>query len=61
MVWLKHGRKRKCGPGWPAPAHDLQIAATALVAESAVATLNVFEFSCVPRLQLAELTPSVRL
>jgi len=38
-------------------AHDLQIAATALVADSAVATLNVHEFSRVPRLRLAELTP----
>jgi len=40
--------------------HDLQIAATALVANSAVATLTVHEFSRVPRLQLAELTPFVR-
>ena len=40
-------------------AHDLQIAATALVAGSAVATLNVEEFRRVPGLQLAELTPFV--
>ena len=41
-------------------AHDLQIAATALVAGSEVATLNVTEFRRVPGLQLAELTPFVR-
>ena len=41
-------------------AHDLQIAATALVAGSEVATLNVTEFHRVPGLQLAELTPFVR-
>jgi tRNA(fMet)-specific endonuclease VapC len=41
-------------------AHDLQIAATALVAGSSLATLNVSEFGRVPGLQLAELTPFVR-
>lgn len=41
-------------------AHDLQIAATALVAGSAVATLNTAEFSRVSGLPLAELTPFVR-
>ena len=41
-------------------AHDLQIAATALVAGSEVATLSVTEFRRVPGLQLAELTPFVR-
>ena len=41
-------------------AHDLQIAATALVAGSEVATLNVTEFGRVPGLPLAELTPFVR-
>lgn len=41
-------------------AHDLQIAATALVAGSEVATLNVTEFRRVPGLQLAELTAFVR-
>ena len=40
-------------------AHDLQSTATALVAGSAVATLNVEEFRRVPGLQLAELTPFV--
>ena len=41
-------------------AHDLQIAATALVAGSEVATLKVKEFSRVPGLPLAELEPFVR-
>ena len=41
-------------------AHDLQIAATALVAGSEVATLNTAEFSRVSGLSLAELTPFVR-
>ena len=41
-------------------AHDLQIAATALVAGSEVATLHVTEFGRVPGLPLAELTPFVR-
>lgn len=41
-------------------AHDLQIAATALVAGSEVATLNVTELSRVSGLQLAELTPFAR-
>ncbi len=41
-------------------AHDLQIAATALVAGSAVATLNTAEFSRVSGLSLAVLTPFVR-
>ena len=40
-------------------AHDLQIAATAMVAGSDVATLNVHEFRRVPGLQLAELTAFV--
>ncbi len=41
-------------------AHDLQIAATALVAVSEVATLNVTEFGRVPGMLLAELAPFVR-
>lgn len=41
-------------------AHDLQIAATALVADSAVATLNVDEFRRVPGLNVAELAQFVR-
>ena len=41
-------------------AHDLQIAATALVAGSELATLNVKEFRRVSGLQLAELMPFVR-
>jgi tRNA(fMet)-specific endonuclease VapC len=40
--------------------HDLQIAATALVAGSLVATLNVTDFRRVPGLRLAELEPFVR-
>lgn len=42
-------------------AHDLQIAATALVAGSAVATLNVSEFGRVPGLMLADLAPFMRV
>jgi hypothetical protein len=38
-------------------AHDMQIAATALVAGSSVATLNVGEFTRVPGLPLSELAP----
>lgn len=41
-------------------AHDLQIAATAVVAGSDVATLNVNEFRRVSGLGIAELTPFVR-
>lgn len=41
-------------------AHDLQIAATALVAGSEVATLNANEFRRVSGLALAELAPFVR-
>ena len=41
-------------------AHDLQIAATALVAGSELATLNVKEFRRVSGLQLAELISFVR-
>ena len=41
-------------------AHDLQIAATALVAGSEIATLNVSEFRRVSGLPLAELAPFVR-
>jgi tRNA(fMet)-specific endonuclease VapC len=41
-------------------AHDLQIAATALVAGSTVATLNVDEFRRVPGLHLAELAEFVQ-
>jgi len=41
-------------------AHDLQIAATALVAGSTVATLNLEEFRRVRELQLAELAPFVK-
>jgi len=40
--------------------HDLQIAATALVARSEVATLNVTEFGRVPGLSIAGLAPFVR-
>lgn len=46
--------------GTPVGAHDLQVAATALVAGSAVATLNVNEFRRVPGLALAALAPFVR-
>ncbi len=48
------------GAGVLIGAHDLQIAATALVAVSEVATLNVTEFGRVPGLPLAELAPFVR-
>ena len=48
------------GAGVLIGAHDLQIAATALVAASEVATLNVDEFGRVPGLQLAELTAYMR-
>ena len=48
------------GAGVLIGAHDLQIAATALVAGSEVATLNVAEFGRVPSLPLAELAPFVR-
>jgi tRNA(fMet)-specific endonuclease VapC len=41
-------------------AHDLQVAATALVAGSTVATLNDAEFRRVPDLTLATLTPFMR-
>lgn len=41
--------------GTPIGAHDLQVAATALVAGSAVATLNQDEFRRVPALTLAPL------
>jgi tRNA(fMet)-specific endonuclease VapC len=41
-------------------AHDLQVAATALVAGSAVATLNRDEFGRVPALALAPVEPYVR-
>ncbi len=41
-------------------AHDLQIAATALVAGSEVATLNVNEFRRVSGLALADLAPFAR-
>jgi predicted nucleic acid-binding protein len=40
--------------------HDLQIAATALVSGSEVATLNVTGFGRVPGLAVAELAPFVR-
>lgn len=43
--------------GTPIGAHDLQIAATALVAGSAVATLNRDEFSRVTGLDIAPLEP----
>lgn len=46
--------------GTPVGAHDLLVAATALVAGSAVATLNVDEFRQVPGLALATLAPFVR-
>ncbi|HEY0780598.1 MAG TPA: PIN domain-containing protein [Gemmatirosa sp.] len=46
--------------GTPVGSHDLQVAATALVAGSAVATLNVDEFRRVPGIALAALTPFVR-
>jgi len=44
------------GAGALIGAHDLQIAATALVAGSEVATLNLNEFGLVPGLQCAALT-----
>ena len=46
--------------GTPIGAHDLQIAATALVAGSAVATLNQDEFRRVPALTLAPLAGFLR-
>jgi tRNA(fMet)-specific endonuclease VapC len=46
--------------GTPIGVHDLQVAATALVAGSAVATLNDDEFRRVPGLILAELAPFAR-
>jgi len=48
------------GAGALIGAHDLQIAATALVAGSEVATLNLNEFGRVPGLTLAAITPFVR-
>ena len=42
-------------------AHDLQIAATAVVSGSEVATLNVREFGRVPGLRCAELTSFIRV
>jgi RNA polymerase sigma factor (sigma-70 family) len=52
---------RPCRPrgdaGTPIGPHDLQIAATALVTGSAVATLNEGEFRRVPALVLAPLAP----
>jgi len=48
------------GAGALIGTHDLQIAATALVAGSEVATLNLNEFSRVPGLPLATITPFVR-
>ena len=49
------------GAGALIGAHDLLIAATALVAGSEVATLNVTEFGRVPGLHLADLTTFVRV
>jgi len=49
------------GAGALIGAHDLQIAATALVAGSEVATLNINEFSRVPGLQCAELASFLRV
>jgi tRNA(fMet)-specific endonuclease VapC len=46
--------------GTPIGAHDLQVAATALVAGSAVATLDDAEFSRVPALAIAPLAGYVR-
>lgn len=46
--------------GTPIGTHDLQVAATALVAGSQVATLNADEFRRVPGLALADLAPFVR-
>lgn len=43
--------------GTPIGAHDLQVAATALVADSAVATLNEDEFRRVPGISLAAIAP----
>jgi tRNA(fMet)-specific endonuclease VapC len=43
--------------GSPIGAHDLQVAATALVAGSAVATLNENEFRRVPGLTLSVIAP----
>lgn len=48
------------GAGVRIGAHDLQVAATALVAGSEVATLNVDELGRVPGLRLAELSPFMR-
>lgn len=46
--------------GTPIGAHDLQVAATALVAGSAVATLNAAEFGRVPGISLAPIDPHRR-
>lgn len=46
--------------GTPIGAHDLQVAATALVAGSAVATLNRDEFHRVPGLDIAPLEKFLR-
>lgn len=46
--------------GAPIGAHDLQVAATAIVAGGGVATLNVDEFARVPGLRVAELHSFVR-
>jgi len=43
--------------GTPIGAHDLQVAATALAAASAVATLNLDEFGRVPGISLAPIAP----
>lgn len=43
--------------GTPIGAHDLQVAATALVADSAVATLNEDEFRRVPGIGVAAIAP----
>lgn len=43
--------------GTPIGAHDLQVAATALVAASSVATLNLDEFGRVPGISLAPIAP----
>jgi tRNA(fMet)-specific endonuclease VapC len=46
--------------GTPIGPHDLQVAATALVAGSAVATLNEDEFRRVPGISLASIAPFQR-
>jgi tRNA(fMet)-specific endonuclease VapC len=53
-------RAELAGVGALIGAHDLQIAATAVVAGSEVATLNVTEFGCVRGLPLAELATFLR-